>query len=178
MPESPPTVFTPPTREVISGPDFLASPAWRQWFELMFRRVGGAVGLPIVGQVAVFETTVGQAALASAGTVKLLDALSGERWKVREIFLSGAGTNFSGGGGDRLLSISDGTATWSVIPAATLQSLAAARWGDTGVPFPSTAADLTLASALGTDIKTAYSGGATDYTAGSLTIVIVAERIA
>ncbi len=178
MPESPPTVFPPPTREVISGPGFLTPPVWRQWFELMFRRVGGAVGAPIVGQVAVFETTVGQAALASAGTVKLLDALSGERWKVREIYLSGAGTNFSGGGGDRLLRIGDGTAIWSVIPAATLQSLAAARWGDTGAAFPTTAADFTLASVAGTDITAAYSGGATDYTAGSLTIVIVAERTA
>ena len=178
MGESPPTVFDPPTRGVIAGPDFLTSPVWRQWFELMFRRVGGATGKPIVGQVAVFETTVGQAALASAGTVKLLDAQSGERWKVRDLFLSGAGTNFSGGGGDRLLRIGDGTATWSVVPAATLQSLAAARWGDSGAPFPATAADLTLASAAGTDITAAYSGGATDYTAGQATIVLVAERTA
>ena len=178
MPEAPPMVFAPPTRGVIAGPDFLAAPVWRSWFELIFRRVGGVTGKPIVGQVAVFETSVGQAALASAGTVKLLDALSGERWKVREIYLSGAGTNFSGGGGDRLLDIRDGTATWSVIPAATLQSLAAARWGDTGVPFPATAADFTLASALGTDITAKYSGGGTDYTAGSATIVLVAERTA
>ncbi len=132
----------------------------------------------ITGAVKVFETTVGQAALAGAGTVILLNAAAGEQWKVREIYLSGAGTAFSGGGGDRLLSISDGTAIWSVIPAATLQSLAAARWGDTGVPFPATAADFTLASALGTDITAAYSGGATDYSAGSCTIIIVAERTA
>lgn len=178
MPESPPTVSSPPTREVIAGPAFLAPPVWRQWFELMFRRVGGATGKPIVGHVAVFETSVGQAALASGGTVTLLDAQSGERWKVREIYLSGAGTNFSGGGGDRLLSISDGTATWTVIPAATLQALAAARWGDTGVPFPAAAADFTLASAAGVDITAAYSGGAADYSAGSCTIVLVAERTA
>ncbi len=178
MPESPPTVFAPPTRGVIAGPDFLTSPVWRSWFELIFRRVGGVTGKPIVGRVAVFETTVGQAALASGGTVKLLDALSGERWKLREIYLSGAGTNFSGGGGDRLLRIGDGTAIWSVVPAATLQSLAAARWGDTGVPFPATVADFTLASVAGTNITAAYSGGATDYTAGSCTIVIVAERTA
>ena len=118
MTKAPPTVFAPPKRGAIAGADFLASPVWRSWFELMFRRVGGVTGKPIVGRVAVFETSVGQAALASGGTVKLLDAQSGERFKVREIYLSGAGTNFSGGGGDRLLDIGDGTATWSVIPAA------------------------------------------------------------
>ena len=144
----------------------------------MFNRVGGGPGKPIAGDVAVFETTVGQAALEAGGTVVLLSANPGEQWKVREIFLSGGGTNFSGGGGDRLLSIGDGTATWTVVPAATLQSLAAARWGDAGVPFPATAAHLTLASVAGTNITAQYSGGTTDYTAGSLTIVVVAERIA
>lgn len=178
MPEPPPTVPEPPTRVPIAGRDFTAPQVWRQWFELMFLRVGGATGKPIIGDVAVFETTVGQAAMASGGTVKLLDALAAERWKVRNLWLSGAGTNFSGGGGDRLLSISDGTAIYSVVPAATLQALSAARWGDTGVPFPATAADFTLASAAGIDITAAYSGGVTDYTAGSLTIVIVAERTA
>ena len=123
----------------------------------------------------VFETVVGQAALAGAGTVILLDAAAGEQWKVRELWLSGAGTNFSGG--DRLLDIKEGTTVYSTIPAATLQALAAARWGDTGMPFPATAAHLTTATAAGADIVAQYSGGATDYTAGSLTIVLIAERV-
>lgn len=122
-----------------------------------------------------FETTVGQAALVSTGTVTLLNAVTGEQWKVREIFLSGDGTNFSGG--DRLLDIKEGTRIYSEIPAATLQSLAVARWGDAGTPFPVTALDLTTATALGQDIVAQYSGGATDYTAGSLTIVLIAEQV-
>ena len=174
----PPTVPEPPSRFALQGQDGRPAPVWAQWFDLILKRVGGPTGKPVIGDVSVFETAVGQAALASAGTVKLLDAKSGETWKVREIYLSGGGTNFSGGGGDRLLAISDGASTWSVIPAATLQSLAAVRWGDTGVPFPATAAHLTAASASGTDITAAYSGGATDYTAGSCTVVIVAERTA
>ena len=179
MPESPPTVPTPPTRAPIVDPNTgIAAPPFNQWLELMHKRAGGALGRPIIGDVAVFETTVGQAALASAGTVKLLDALTGEQWRVRNILLSGDGTDFSGGGGDRLLAVTDGTATWTLIPAATLQSLSAARWGDTGTPFPATASHLTAASAVGTDITAAYSGGATDYTAGSLTLVLMAERVA
>lgn len=150
----------------------------------VFGRVGtvGAVrgdyrGGDITRGLEVFETTVGQAALASAGTVILLNAAAGEQWKVRELWLSGAGTNFSGGGGDRLLDIKEGTTIYSTIPAATLQALAAARWGDAGLPFPATAAHLTTATAVGADIVAQYSGGTADYTAGSLTIVLVAERV-
>ncbi len=176
MPNSPPPLPPPPNRGPMIGADKSPSPWWQQWYGLVHNRIGGNTGKPIIGDSVHFETTVGQAALASAGTVKLIDALSGEQWKIREIFLSGAGTNFSGG--DRLLDITDGTTTWSVIPAATLQSLAVARWGDTGTAFPATAAHLTTASASGTDVTAKYSGGATDYTAGSCTIVLMAERTA
>jgi hypothetical protein len=124
------------------------------------------------------ETSVGQAALASAGTVVVFTVDGSETWKVREIYLSGDGTNFSGGGGDRDLDILEGSTVWTTIPAATLQSLAVARWGDTGVPFPATAAHFTTATGAGGDIVAAYSGGTTDYTAGALTIVIIAERTA
>lgn len=139
-----------------------------------FDATGTISGLSVIRA---FQTTVGQASLASGGTVKLLDAATAEQWKVRGIFLSGAGTNFSGGGGDRLLDIKEGTTIFSVIPAATLQTLAAAVWGDTGVPFPATAAHLTTATAAGADIVAAYSGGATDYSAGELTIVLLAEQV-
>ncbi len=184
MTNLPPGISSPPFGKLVDnfdkqpGDHGEMTQAWRHWCEELFLRVGSGTGKPIVGDVAVYETTVGQADLASAATVILLDAKAGETWKIREIFLSGAGTNFSGGGGDRLLSVSDGTSTWTVIPAATLQSLAVARWGDAGTPFPATAAHLTAASAVGIDIVAAYSGGATDYTAGSLTLVIVAERTA
>ena len=174
MPNAPPTV-TPPPRVPMADADGAVPPVWQTWFEKIFLRVGGGVGAPIIGDIAVFQTTVGQAALASAGTVILLDAAKGEQWRVRELVLSGAGTNFSGG--DRLLSVSDGASTWTVVPAATLQALAAARWGDTGVPFPATAAHLTASSTAGVDIVAQYSGGATDHSAGSLTLVVMAERM-
>ena len=177
MGNSPPTLNRPPIGSIIVERENWLSRHWVHWFETLHGRVGGAVGRPIVGDVAYYQVAAGQAALASAGSVILLDAAAAERWRVREIFLSGDGTNFSGGGGDRLLSVSDGTAIWTVIPAATLQTLAVARWGDTGAPFPATAADLTAQSAAGTDITLQYSGGATDYTAGECTLVIAAERM-
>ena len=122
------------------------------------------------------EVAVNQSALVSAAKRILIDSSNSETYKIREIFLSGNGTNFSGGGGDRLIAITDGTTIWSVIPAATAQTLAVARWGDTGTPFPATAAHLTANSVAGTDIYAQYSGGGTDYTAGELTLIIAFER--
>lgn len=125
------------------------------------------------------ETTVGQADVASAASKTIMSSSGSQRYKIREIILSGSGTNFSGGGGDRLMSVTDGTSTWTVIPAATLQSLAASRWGlSTPVPFPATAAHINTASAAGTSVVAKYSGGTTDYTAGSLTLLICFEKTA
>lgn len=176
MPNSPPDLSLPLEREPFLDRRGNLSHFWRQWFNQLHGRVGGAIGRPIIGNYVVFEKTIAFGDLASAASVIVLDARADEKWKVRDIFLSGGGTNFSGG--DRLLTISDGTSTWSVIPAATLQSLAAARWGEAGVPYPATAAHMTAETALGTDISASYSGGATDYTAGSLTLMITAERTA
>ena len=137
----------------------------------------GVSGNPTIDvALQVFEVTVGQGDVASAAEKILLDAATGETWKVLDIVLSADGTDFSGGGGDRLMAITDGTSTWSIIPAATLQTLAVARWGDTGMPDPSTASHLFAASGSGTDIVAKYSGGTTDYTAGSLTLRITAYR--
>jgi hypothetical protein len=139
----------------------------------------GASGNPTIDvALQVFEVTVGQGDLASAAEKTLLDAATGETWKVLDIVLSADGTDFSGGGGDRLMAITDGTSTWSIIPAATLQTLVVARWGDTGMPDPATASHLFAASGSGTDIVAKYSGGTTDYTAGSLTLRITAYRTA
>lgn len=127
--------------------------------------------------VVTFDVTVGQAALASAGTVTLQASSGAKQYKIRELYLNSGGTNFSGGGGDRLATISDGTTDYSVIPAATLQSLANARWGDTGLPFPASAA-INTSTAAGVAVTIAYSGGTTDYTAGELVISGVLERVA
>jgi parallel beta-helix repeat protein len=138
----------------------------------------GNTGWRRQGNILTTEVTVAYTDLASAASKTLVAALSGARFKVRNIVLSGGGTNFSGGGGDRLMAIQDssGTTIWSVVPAATMQSLAFSRWGDTGVPAPGTAAHLTAQSVAGEALVAKYSGGTLDYTAGSLTLLIEYER--
>lgn len=124
-----------------------------------------------------FDVTVGQAALAAAGHVALITSSGAKQYKIRSLQLNSGGTNFSGGGGDRLGQVSDGTTVYSVVPAATMQSLVNAQWGVTALPNPASAA-LNTSTAAGANLFFAYSGGSADYTTGSLVITGIAQRVA
>lgn len=125
--------------------------------------------------VIVKDVTVTAAALSSGGLVQLIDASTGQQFQITDIFLNGGGTNFSGGGGDRLLSVGDGTTVYTIVPAATLQSLANDRWGTTAVPYP-VGNPVSKLTAAGQDLNAFYSGGTADYAAGSLVLTIVYAR--
>jgi len=124
-----------------------------------------------------FNVTVGQAALASAALVALITSSASKQYKILELFINSGGTNFSGGGGDRLGQVTDGTSVYSVVPAASLQTLANGRWGDTAIAFPASVA-INVSTVAGANLSFAYSGGATDYTAGSVVISGSAVRVA
>lgn len=148
-----------------------ATPQYRALWEELVRRVDG----PNSRQT-VFETTIAASALASAASVTLLAAGPKQQWKVRFLMLQKV-TDFSGGSGDRLLSIKTGSTVFSIVPAASLQTLPnAARWGDTALPYPTTATWMTTESAVGANIVAQYSGGSNDYATGSLKIILTAER--
>jgi len=129
-----------------------------------------------VGATQYVDVTVTQADLAGLGTKILIPAVAGAQYKIRNMFLNSGGTNFSGGGGDRNMGISDGTTVYSVVPAATMQSLANAAWGATALPFPASAA-IDTSTAVGAALRAVYSGGTADYTAGSLVLSIQYERV-
>lgn len=133
--------------------------------------------VPMVGNIFSFDVTVPQASLASGGSVTLVASSGTQKYKVRSLQLNSGGTNFSGGGGDRLGQVTDGTTVYSVIPAATMQSLVNAQWGVTALPNPASAA-INTSTAAGTNLVFKYSGGTTDYTAGSLVITGIVERVA
>lgn len=124
------------------------------------------------------DVTVGFAALASAGSVIMINSVALQQYRVRNLILNRGGTNFSGGGGDRLGQVTDGTTVYTVIPAANMQTLTNNLWGvSTPLPFPASAA-VNTPTVAGADLVFKYSGGATDYTAGSLVITALVERIA
>lgn len=118
--------------------------------------------------------------LATAGHVNIIvPPTVTAQYQITGITLNGvSGTNFSGIGGDRDLVITDGTNTWSLIPAAIVQAFAGAnaQWGSLSIPLP-TAIDMSQFSVAGTNIYAAYANGTTDYTAGSLTISLQYTKV-
>ncbi len=128
-------------------------------------------------QVLSFDTTVTAAALAAGGKVVLVASSGSQQYVIRSLNLNSGGTNFSGGGGDRLGQVADGTTVYSLIPAATMQALANAAWGSTALPFPAAAA-INKPTAAGANLFFAYSGGTLDYTLGSLVISGTVQRVA
>ena len=124
-----------------------------------------------------FDVTCGEAALASAGKVNLITSATGHQYKIINLWANLGGTNFSGGSGNRLLAISDGTTVFSLIPAADLQTLVNSGWGQTALPFPASAA-INVSTAASANLFAQYSGGSADYTAGSIVISGIAQRVA
>ncbi|MBN9265964.1 MAG: hypothetical protein J0I75_15625 [Hyphomicrobium sp.] len=121
------------------------------------------------------STGTGKVTVIAAGT----GANATDQYKVRDARLVGGGTNF-GSGGDRLLSLTDGTTVWTTIANADLETAPAATlaWGNAKVPFLTGTSD--TASAAGAQIYFQYSGGtpATPHTTGSIKFSVCLEKVA
>jgi len=125
------------------------------------------------------DITLGFAALATAGQVTIQAALPTAQFKVRNIFVNYGAAGLSGGGGDRLITITDGTTVYNNagITAALLGTPVNTVWGGTGNPLAGTVAQNT-ATVAGAKLYAVYSGGTTDYAAGSVVITVTYERVA
>jgi hypothetical protein len=166
------TVSPVPTRDKISDGPVGINRTWSDWFRDLRQRVLDSTS------GAFQEFTISASDLDGAGIKVLIQSSAKESFKIRDIILSGSGTNF-GAGGNRNISIQDrsGTHTYTTIPNATIESLTAGRWGSTAVPLP-TGSDVFAASTLGEDIIAKYTGGTSDHSGvGSLTLMIRYERI-
>jgi hypothetical protein len=128
------------------------------------------------------DVTVTAALLDSAGSAAVIPAGTGanatDQYKIRNIRLVGGGTNF-GSGGDRNISLTDGTTTWTTIANSDIESAPSATldWGNTKVPFLTGTSD--TASAAGAAIAFKYSGGTTDHSStGSIKFSVCLEKVA
>lgn len=124
-----------------------------------------------------FDTQVTALNLAAGAVFPLYVASDFAQYRVRSLQVNRGGTNFSGGGGDRLAEITDGTTSYSIIPAASLQTLANTQWGVAGLPNPASAA-INTETAVGANLSIRYSGGTADYTTGTFTVSGVLEKTA
>lgn len=130
-----------------------------------------------VGDVFMVEKTVLFSDIDSGGSAILINSVGTDQFKVRDIMMEGLGINFNAGG-DRLLDLTDGTTVYTITPVNSLKTLVPGRWGDTPLPYPGTPADMSVPTVAAADLVLKHSGGATDYTAGSVKIMVLVERFA
>jgi hypothetical protein len=125
------------------------------------------------------DVTCTAAALATAGKVNIQVSSGSKQYVVRNVLVNYSAAGLSGGGGNRLLAISDGTNVFNNagITAALLGTPINTVWGGTGNPLPGTLA-MDTASVAGATIFAQYTGGTTDYTTGSVVISILVQRTA
>jgi hypothetical protein len=135
------------------------------------------------GTVETFLVDVEVSALNVAPVV-IIPATSHERWRILDIFISNnIGTGNFDGLGDRLVAIIDTPTTgyrYSEIPSTTLKAQSNARWGSAAVPiYTSVGADYYFVqpTEAGAGLVAQYTGGSTNYTTGSLILMVVAVRV-
>lgn len=129
----------------------------------------------VASNLIAFNVSCDQSSLASGGSATLYASSGSKQYRILALYQNSNGTNFSGGSGNRLGSVTDGTTVYSAIPAAAMQSLSDARWGDTALPFPTIA--LNTLTVAGASLVLKYSGGTTDYTAGNITLTGLLQRV-
>ncbi len=120
--------------------------------------------------------TAGQADLAAAGKVNIWVAPSvTAQIAIIDIKVLKS-TGLSGGGGDRLLAVSDGTIVFNNagITAALLGTPILTVWGGTGNPLAVGASEVSTA---GANVFLQYSGGAADYNSGSVMVAITYAQV-
>ncbi len=139
--------------------------------------IAGSVFLNSNPVVVTNFVTVTHTQLASAGKVNIFTAPTATAqillldWKVLK------STGLSGGSGDRLLSIADGTLVFNTtgITAAILGTPVFTLLGASGNPIPSSS-EVTVSTA-GANVYVQYVGGTTDYSAGQVSLAISYAQI-
>jgi hypothetical protein len=142
--------------------------------------VNGVITLQLQNSNLVWkDITVSAASLASGGQVLVQDSSGIQQFKVRDIRMNYSASGLSGGGGNRLLTLTDGTTVFNNagITAALLGTPVNTLWGGSGNPIPGTVS-MQTPTAAGADLYFNYSGGTTDFSTGSIVVSVLVERIA
>lgn len=119
------------------------------------------------------------AALATGGSVSIQASSGSKQYKVRDIRVQYSASGLSGGGGDRLVQIGDGTTVYNNagITAALLGTPVNTIWGGSGNPLAGTVA-MNTSTAAGAALVAKYAGGTTDFASGTVNISVLTERVA
>lgn len=126
-----------------------------------------------------YDVTASASALATAGKVVVQASSGSQQFVVRDIRMNYGAAGLSGGGGNRLLVLTDGTTVYNNagITAALLGTPVNTLWGGSGNPVAGTVAQNTP-TAAGANLYLQYSGGTTDFSTGSVVISVAVQRVA
>lgn len=133
--------------------------------------------------VYVKDISVTAADLASGGQVTILDNTDpAGQYEVITTYVNPFGTNFSGGGGDRDVIITDGISQYAFLSSAGLSNVAGVSYpyvesytGLIGLPVTNS---VSIASQPGANLYAEYINGASDFTDGEFFISMVLRKIA
>ena len=113
--------------------------------------------------------------LDGALSVVVVEGDASRQYKVRDVILVGGGTNF-GGGGNRLLDLTDGTTVFTQIANADLETAPTASLPYGNAKVPMLTGKTNVKTTAGADLVFKYSGGTTDHTTGSITFSVMLEE--
>ena len=135
-----------------------------------------ALATPSLGaNLITFDMEIAFDDISGGISVVIMPGLTSASYIIRDIYMGPSSSDLSGG--DRDMVIDDGTTDYAVIPSASLLTAANARWGSAAIPYPASER-LMFKTAAGADLELHLTGGTADYTAGSVYISVVAERVA
>lgn len=126
------------------------------------------------------DLTASAAALATAGKVNVVVASSSSAQYIpRDWRVNYSASGLSGGGGDRLLKLTDGTTIYNNagITAALLGTPVNTLLGGSGNPVAGTVA-MNTSTAAGANLYFQYAGGTTDFTTGSVSLSVLVQKVA
>ncbi len=131
------------------------------------------------GVIITKDISLTSAGLASAGKINIQSALATAQFKVRDISVNYSASGLSGGGGDRLVVVTDGTTVYNNagITAGLLGTPVNTVFGGSGNPVAGTVAQNT-STVAGAQLYAQYSGGTADYATGTVVITVTYERVA
>ncbi len=141
--------------------------------------INGIITLQLQGSVLNWvDVTATAAALATAGKVNVQIGSGSQQFIPRDLRVNYSASGLSGGGGDRLLVLTDGTTVYNNagITAALLGTPVNTLLGGSGNPVAGTVS-MIMPTVAGSNLYFQYSGGATDFTSGSVSLSVLIQRV-
>ncbi len=127
-----------------------------------------------IGKIVYIDFDIQAASLAVGASQYIINIIAGQSYKIRSFFVN-AGSGLSGGGGNRNIALKDSFGNYLIIGSALIQTPINTLWGSTGIAFDTAAQNRT--SVVSAGLFFVYSGGTTDYAAGTLNVTMAYERV-